>query len=74
MYFLTGMPEYRITFKLRMGETKTGVRHYPRHDMEGVRAYFEKKVYEKYSKYLVESISVEKIREEEGKKYEEMGF
>jgi hypothetical protein len=42
------MPEYRITINLRLGEKKTGIRHYPRHDMEDVKAYLEKKVYDKY--------------------------
>jgi hypothetical protein len=57
------MPDYRITIKLRMGETNSGVRYYSRHDLEDVRKHFEKKVYEEYSKYLVEKITIERIDE-----------
>lgn len=57
-----------------MGEIKTGIRFYPRHDIEDARAHFANKVYEKYSKYLVDSVHVEKIIEQGEKHYYEMGF
>jgi hypothetical protein len=55
------MPDYRITVRLRMGETKSETRYYSKHDKEDVRQHFEKKVYEIYPKYLVENIDIERV-------------
>ena len=68
------MPDYRITINLRMGEAKTGIRFDSRHNIEDVTAHFQKKVYDYYSKYLVNSIPVEKITEEGEKHYDELSF
>jgi hypothetical protein len=53
------MPDYRVTIKLRMGESKSGIRYYTRHNTEDVRKHFEKKVYGTYPNYLVEKILIE---------------
>ena len=53
---------------MKYGPNKSGIRHHPRHDMEDVRAYFEKKVYEHYSNYMVERIEIKRVDELEGKR------
>ena len=54
------MPEYRITIYLKIGEKKSALLS-PRGMSWGVKNNFEKKLYESYSKYLVEKIIVERI-------------
>ena len=57
------MPEYRITVNFVVGDPVQGVRHHPRFDMEVVRPFFEKKVYEVYGKAKVAKIEIERIKE-----------
>ena len=59
------MPDYRITIIMKYGPKKSDIRHYARHDMEDVRTFFEKKIYEQYSKYQVKKITIERIDREQ---------
>jgi hypothetical protein len=57
------VPDYRITLKMKIGPDRVGVRYFPSHDVEYVRAQVLQRILKTIGMFSVKEILVEQVQE-----------